>query len=91
MNFARKFNHKNIWYMLKPEFLQDKKAHKIRRIIIIMLNLESVLENEIHKLLRDFEIKTDHQILARRPDLIIINKKRELGKLWALLSQRTIE
>ena len=32
-----------------------------------------VLENDTHKLLWDFDIQTDHQISARRPDLIIIN------------------
>ena len=44
----------------------------------------SVLENDTHKLLWDFDIQTDHLISARRPDLIIINKKnpRELAKLW---------
>ena len=36
---------------------------------------ESVLENETHKILWDFEIKTDHLIPARRPDLVLINKK----------------
>ena len=30
-----------------------------------MHNPESVLENEMHKILLDFEIQTDHQILAR--------------------------
>ena len=42
-----------------------------------MHNPESVQENETHILLWDFEIQTDHQILARRPDLIIIIKKRK--------------
>ena len=37
-------------------------------------NQESVLENETQKLHWDFEIKTDHLISARRPDLIIIIK-----------------
>ena len=41
-----------------------------------MHNPTSVLENETHKLLRDFDIQTYHSISARRPDLIIINKKR---------------
>ena len=41
-----------------------------------MHNPESVLENEMHKLLWDFDIQTDHLISARQPDLIIINKKR---------------
>ena len=46
-----------------------------------MHNPESVLENDMHKFLWDFDIKTDRLISARRPDLIIINKKRELTKL----------
>ena len=41
-----------------------------------MHNPESVLENEMHYLLWDFEIQTDHLTTARRPDFIIINKKR---------------
>ena len=40
-------------------------------------NPEFVQENETHKLLWDFEIQTDHQISARRPDLVIINKKKK--------------
>ena len=39
---------------------------------------ESIMENETHKILWDFEIKTDHLILARRPDLLIISKKENL-------------
>ena len=39
-----------------------------------MHNPESVVENDMHKLLWDFEIQTDHQILAGRPDFIITNK-----------------
>ena len=42
-----------------------------------MHNPESVLENDTHKLLWDFEIQTDHLISARRPDLIIIDKKKK--------------
>ena len=42
-----------------------------------MKNPVSVLENDTHKLLWDFGTQTDHLILARRPDLIIINKKKE--------------
>ena len=41
---------------------------------------ESVQENETHKLFWDFEIQTDHLISARRPDLKVINKKRELAE-----------
>ena len=36
-----------------------------------------VLENDTHKLLWDFDVQTDHQISARRPDLIMINKIKE--------------
>ena len=43
-------------------------------------NPASVLENETHKLLWDFEIQTDHLISAKRPDLVIINKKKKKKK-----------
>ena len=59
-----------------------------------MHNPATVLENDTHKLLWDFNIQKDHLIPARRPDLIIINKtkkKRESAKLSNLLSQRTTE
>ena len=46
-----------------------------------MHNPESVLENETHKLFWDFEIQTDHLILPRGLDLIIINKKKELAEI----------
>ena len=42
-----------------------------------MHNPVPVLENDTHKLLWDFNIQTDHLIPARRPDLIIINKKKK--------------
>ena len=42
-----------------------------------MHNPSPVLENDTHKLLWDFNIHTDHLIPARRPDLIIINKKKK--------------
>ena len=42
-----------------------------------MHNPESVQENETHKLLWDFEIQTDHLISARRPDQVIVNKKKK--------------
>ena len=56
-----------------------------------MHNPAPVLENDTHKLLWDFNIQTDQLIPARRPDLIIINKKREFAKLSTLLSRRTTE
>ena len=47
------------------------------------INTASVLENDTHKLLWNFDVQTEHLIPARRPDLIIINNniKRELAKL----------
>ena len=47
-----------------------------------------VLENDTHKLVWDFDIRKDHLISARRPHLIVINKKKEnLAKFSTLLSQ----
>ena len=43
-----------------------------------MHNPAPVLENDSHKSLSDFNIQTDHLIPARRPDLIIINKEKEI-------------
>ena len=59
-----------------------------------MHNLESVLENETHKILWESEIQTDHLISIRRLDLVIDdNKKRTwrivdfvvLADLWVKL------
>ena len=38
---------------------------------------ESVLENENYKLLWDFSIRTDHNIEARRPDLVLVDKSKK--------------
>ena len=35
----------------------------------------SVLENEDYKLLWDFSVRTDREIGAKRPDLVIIDKR----------------
>ena len=57
-----------------------------------MHNPAPVLENDTHKLLWDFDIQTDPLISARRPDLIIINKKkRKSTKLSTLPSRLTTE
>ena len=45
-----------------------------------MHNPAPALENDTHKLLWDFNIQTDYLIPARRPDLIIINKKKRICK-----------
>ena len=41
---------------------------------------ESVLENENYKILWDFSIQTDHAIEARRPDLVVVDKKERICK-----------
>ena len=46
-----------------------------------MHNPVAVLENNTHKLLWDFDIHTDTRISARRPHLIIINKKKRTCKI----------
>ena len=58
-----------------------------------MHNSATVLENDTHKLLWDFEIHRDYPISARRPDLIIINKKRKrvFAKVSTSLSRLTTE
>ena len=42
-----------------------------------MHNPAPVQENDTYKLLWDFNIQMDHLIPARRPDQIIINKKKK--------------
>ena len=44
-----------------------------------MHHSEYIRKNEIHKILWDFETQTGHKISAWRPDLVIVNKKREPG------------
>ena len=41
-----------------------------------MYKRASIRENETHKLLRDFDIQTDHLISAKSPDQEIIKKKK---------------
>ena len=42
---------------------------------------ENILESEDCKVLRDFSIQTDHVIEARRPDLVVVDKKRRTCKI----------
>ena len=50
-----------------------------------MNNPESVRENETHKLLWDLEIQTDHLISTRRPDLVIVSKKKKRKRISRIL------
>ena len=42
---------------------------------------KSVLENEDYKILWDFSIQTDNVIEARRPDLVVVDKKEKSCKI----------
>ena len=42
-----------------------------------MYKLESVLENETHKILRNFEMQTDNLTPARKLSLMKISKKKK--------------
>ena len=53
-----------------------------------MHNLESILEIEILKVLMNFEIQTNHLILARQPDRVIDNKKKKNSQMVDLAIQR---
>ena len=37
---------------------------------------EALLENETNKILFDFEIQTNHRIAFRKPNLVLITKKK---------------
>ena len=69
-----KTRHNLVGKVIHWELCKKMKFHHMNKWY--MHNPESVLENETHKLLWDFNIQTDHQILAKRPDLIIINTKK---------------
>ena len=62
-----KEKHGEMWKKFKSDRTNNCYIH----------NLGAVLEKDTHKLLWDFDMQTDHLISARRPDLIIINKKRK--------------
>ena len=80
--------------ILKSWKSEDNRDYLNYSIVEIGQNIEKnlgpVLENNTHKLLWDFDIHTDHLISARRPDLIIINKKK-IAKLSTLLSRLNTE
>ena len=50
-----------------------------------MHNPAPVIENDSHKLLWDFNIQTDNLIPIRRPDLIIINKKKKKKRICKIV------
>ena len=56
-----------------------------------MLKPESVLDNEMHKVLLDFEIRVDQLISARQPDLEIINKQLKKNILEKKRTYRIVD
>ena len=52
-----------------------------------------VLEKKTHKILKNFEIQTDHLIPARRPDLLSINKIKRTCHLvdFAVLANHRVK
>ena len=58
-----------------------------------MHNQASDLENATPKLLWDLDIESDHLISARKPELIIINKKKRIYKIvdFAVPADRRIK
>ena len=71
-----KTRHDWVWKVIYWELCKKLKSAQTNKWY--MDNPESVLENETQQLFWDFMILMDHQISARRPDLIITNKKENL-------------
>ena len=83
-------SHDKTWtWLRKGNFKRETESHLIAaqdnvirtnhikaRIDKTQQNSKCRLCGDSHKLLWDFDIQTDHLIPARRPDLIIINKKK---------------
>ena len=62
--------------LLKSASLLRRANGKLKRLGITQKTQVEKTLNNTHKLLKDFDIHTDHLILARRPDEIIINKNK---------------
>ena len=60
------------------EKLSTENCAKDRNFAILLNVVNTSLENEIQYALYDFEIQMDNQILVRRPNLVLINKKKNL-------------
>ena len=69
VNIQHKVIHRELCKKLK--FVHTNKWY--------MNNPESVQENEVPKLLWDFNIRTDYRTSARRPDLVIAHKIKNLS------------
>ena len=74
-----KMRHDWVGKVIYNEMCEKFKFHHTNKWY--MHNPAPVLENDTHKLLWDLDIHTDHLISARRPDLIIVNKKKRTCKI----------
>ena len=54
---------------------------------------ESILENETHKILWDLEIQRDHLVPIRRPELVLMKKKKKICCLvdFAILAEHRMK
>ena len=80
--------NKTIYKNTKEDWHETEKTMNNR---MYMHNPAPVLENATHELQWDFNIQTDHLIPARRPDLIIINKKTLIYKRNLIPAKRLRE
>ena len=95
----RLWDDKTINHIISECSKLAQKEYKIKhgwveKLIYWELNLtiqtnKSVLEIKIHKLLWDFEIQMNHQILVRGPYLVIINKKKRIVNFAIPADHRT--
>ena len=74
-DWVRKVIHKKLCKKFKLDHTNKWYMH----------NSESVMDNETHKALMNFEIQTVYLILARRSDLVIVKKETSLLKSLGLL------
>ena len=58
---------------------------------VVYAQIESILENEMHKALWDFETQTDHLIPARRPELAIAKKKKKRKEEFSLPTDHCVK
>ena len=48
---------------------------------MVRAHTEKIIENDKAKVLWDYDVRTDHRIQARKPDLIVVNKDHQKVQL----------
>ena len=74
-------NHLELWKRQKLDNSAKWYMHKP----------ESVLQNEMHKNLKNFLMQSNHLIQARKPELVLLTRRKELILERILRFQWTIE